>query len=129
MNRRQAVLSFVVFALPVALFASTVPSAEAQMAFGRQWETNVSLTQADMNMIKATLDQKIHGQPAGVSATWTNPTTGNSGTITLLRVFGRQGQRCEQIDYQMGSSSQGRSSDRYDLVSCLQPDGAWKLAY
>ena len=118
---------FVKFIVPLALAASAIQPAKAQMAFGRQWETSVSLSQSDMDMIKATLAQRIHGQQVGATASWSNPATSNSGTITLLRIFQRQGQRCEQIDYQMAST--GGGSDRYDLVSCLQPDGAWKLSY
>ena len=114
------------FALPIALLATFQP-AHAQMAFGRQWETNVALSQADIDMITATLAQKIHGHQVGAAASWSNSASGNSGTLTLLRIFRRNGQRCEQIDYRISSSGQG--SDRYDLVSCLQPDGTWKLSY
>jgi len=93
--------------------------------FRRQWETNTSLTQAETHDQGHPLDRKIHGKQGGVSATLRNPASSNSSTLTLIRVFARNGQRCEQIDCQFGWSN---SSDRY-LVSCLQPDGAWKLAY
>lgn len=116
------VLSFV-------LVGAALQTAEAQRMFARQWETNVSLGQDDIDMIRGTLNQKIHGRQAGTSATWSNPGSGNSGTLTLVRVFERRGQRCEQIDYQIRSSRPGRPSDRYDLTSCLQPNGAWMLSY
>jgi len=121
--------SLVRLALSLVLVGATLPTAEAQRMFGRQWETNVSLGQDDIDMIRATLNQKIHGRQAGTSASWSNPASGNSGTLTLVRVFERRGQRCEQIDYQIRSSRPGRPSDRYDLTSCLQPNGAWMLSY
>jgi len=112
--------------LPIALAISVQP-AHAQMLWGRAWETNVSLSQADIDMIKTTLAQKIHGQAVGTSASWSDPASGNSGSLTLLQVFFRQGQRCEQIAYRISPPTKG-SSDHYILMSCLQPDGTWKLS-
>lgn len=112
--------------LPIAL-AISVQSAHAEMLWGRAWETNVSLTQADIDMIKTTLAQKIHGHAVGTSASWSDPTSGNSGTLALLQVFFRQAQRCEQIAYRISPEGNG-PSDHYVLMSCLQPDGTWKLS-
>ena len=108
-----------------ALLLATAPAA-AQ--FLGRWETNVTLTQADLGLIRTTLASKIHGQPAGTSASWRDPASGNSGTITLLNVSERQGQRCEAIEYQNHPRDTWRPSDRFVLTSCRQPDGSWKLS-
>lgn len=113
--------------IPLA-FAITLQSAHAQM-LGLESDTNVTLTQADLDMIKTALAQQIHGKKPGASAAWSDPTSGNSGTLRLQKVFSRQGQRCEQIEYQLHPPEKGKLSDRYALISCLQPDGAWKLSY
>ena len=111
-------------AMAVALTLAVSP-VHAQM-LGLSWETNVVLTQADIDTIKGTLASKIHGQPQGATAAWTNSASGNSGSITLLSIGARDGRRCEQIEYRMSAPS--RATDRYVLTSCKQLDGSWKLS-
>jgi hypothetical protein len=113
------------WALSLALLLACRP-AEAQL-MGPLWETNVTLTRADLDMIRATLAGRIHGRPAGTSAAWSDPASGNSGTITLLKISERQGQRCEQIEYRNYSRDTWRPADIFVLTSCRQPDGSWKL--
>jgi surface antigen len=111
--------------LPLALLLACRPAAAQFM--GPLWETNVTLTRADLGMIQAALVAKIHGRPAGSSTTWSDPASGNSGTITLLKVSERQGQRCEQIEYRNYPRDNWRPADNFVLTSCRQPDGTWKL--
>jgi hypothetical protein len=114
------------FVLPIAL-SFALHSAQAQI-LGPAWETNVTLTRADLDMIKASLAQRIHNQRLGASTSWSNPESGNSGSMTLLKIFARQGRRCEQIEYRMSPPEKARPSDRFVLISCLQVDGTWKLS-
>ncbi len=74
--------SMIKWALPLALLLACRPAAAQLM--GPLWETNVTLTRADLDTIRATLAAKIHGRPAGTSAAWSDPASGNSGTITLV---------------------------------------------
>ena len=71
------------FALPLALLLACRP-ATAQL-MGNLWETNVTLTRADLDLIRAILANQIHGRPAGTSAAWRDRASGNSGKITLLQ--------------------------------------------
>ncbi len=114
------------FTLPLALFLS-VGSAHAQL-LGPLWETNVTLTRADLDMIETTLAEQIHGKPAGTKAKWSDPASGNSGTIKLLKISELDGHRCEEILYWNRSGEQWMPPDRFKLTSCRQPDGAWKLS-
>ena len=114
------------FGLPIALSLVLQP-AYAQV-LGLSWETNVTLTQADLDMIKATLSQQIHSKMPGVTASWRNPASGNSGAVTLLSVSSREGRRCEQIEYRMSPPAKSNPSDRFVLTSCMQADGSWKLS-
>jgi hypothetical protein len=66
-------------------------------------------------------------QKAGCVGILENQESGNSGMVTLLSVFSRQGHRCERIEYRM-SPPQGTPSDRFTLTSCQQADGSLKLA-
>lgn len=107
--------------------ALTVQPAHAQL-MGPTWETNVVLTQADIEIIKTALATKIHGREQGIVATWANRTSGNSGSVTLQGISARDGRRCEQIEYRMVSAARPALADRFVLTSCIQPDGTWKLS-
>jgi 17 kDa outer membrane surface antigen len=117
------------FAISFAMSLALQP-AHAQMLgpLGTLWETNVTLTQSDLNLIRTVLSQQIHNKQPGTSIRWRNPESGNSGSLTLLNAFARQGRRCEQIEYRMSPPEPAKPSDRFVLTSCMQPDGSWKLA-
>jgi outer membrane surface antigen len=115
-------------AVPIALCFAIPAQAQIFGPLGPMWETNVTLTQADMDTIRGTLAQQIHNKRPGTSASWKNPNSGNSGSITLLNAFARQGRRCEQIEYRLHPPQQAMPSDRFVLTSCVQQDGSWKLA-
>jgi hypothetical protein len=79
-------------------------------------------------MIKGTLLQKIHNQRLGSSASWSNPESGNAGSVKLLQIFARDNRRCERIEYELRPPQPNTRMDHYVLVSCLQADGTWKLS-
>jgi len=122
-------LRVLTLALPFALSLG-LQTANAQglgLPMGSLWDTYVTLTRTDLDTIRSILDQQIHNGKPGGSVSWKNPESGNSGVVTLLGAFSRQGHRCERIEYRM-SPPQGTPSDRFTLTSCRQPDGSWKLA-
>jgi hypothetical protein len=126
---RMIMLRALMLALPFTLSLALQP-ANAQglgLPMGSLWDTYVTLTRADLDMIRSVLGQQIHNKKAGASASWKNPESGNYGTVTLLGAFSRQGHRCERIEYRM-SPPPGTPSDRFTLTSCQQSDGSWKLA-
>ena len=116
--------TFATIALGCAAFAAGV--AQAQW-LGPVWETNTILTADDLDMIRTTVQRNVHGKRADTVATWTNPASGNSGTITLLRKFAWRGLGCEQIEYQIRSGRAATRPERYVFRSCQMPDGSWKL--
>lgn len=115
------------YALPLLALSLTVQPVQAQL-LGLLWDTNVTLTRADLDMIKGLLGQQIHDKRPGSSASWKNPESGNSGAVTLLKSFVRQGLRCEEIEYRMSPPERAKPSDRFVLTSCRQADGTWKLS-
>ncbi len=119
--------SLLKFALLIALSLAAPAAAQAQM-LGPTWETNVTLTRGDLDMIKVTLAQRVHNKAAATSVSWNNPESGNSGLITILKTLTRDGRRCEEIEYRMSPPDKVRPSDRYVLTSCVQHDGTWKLS-
>jgi surface antigen len=102
------------------------PPAQAQfLGFGL--ETNVELTKQDLDIIRDTVNEQVHGKPVGTTAKWSNPESQNSGKIALIRTFTRNGQRCETLDYRLITTRTPAGPEHYRLSSCLQPDGQWRL--
>lgn len=114
------------YVLPIALSLAAMP-AHALTPLGWSWETYVTLTSGDIDAIKTTLATQVHGRQPGTVATWQNPQSGNSGSITLLNISSRERRRCELIEYRLVPPNR-TPSDRFVLTSCVQPDGTWKLS-
>jgi surface antigen len=70
----------------VALVGLASVPAQAQV-LGWTWESNIELNQDDVNLIHQTVNQSIHGHPTGAIASWSNPSSGNSGSMKLLKRY------------------------------------------
>jgi surface antigen len=92
------------------------------------WETNITPTQQDLDMIHSAVTNQVHGKSVGTTASWSNPTSGNSGSITLTKKLVKRGQRCEDIEYTVRSGGTPIYTEHYHFTGCLQPDGTWKIA-
>jgi surface antigen len=101
-------------------------SAQAQLL--PTWETHIVLSQQDLDMIRATVTNQIHGKRVGTTASWSNPASGNSGFIKLGKKLAQKNQQCEEIEYTVRSGGPTVYTEHYHFTSCLQPDGAWKIA-
>ena len=112
--------------LVFAVAAVASPMAQAQL-LGPSFESNISLTREDLDMMRQTVNQQIHGKPVGTTASWGNPGSKNSGTIKLLKKFAAKNMRCEEIGYTLSTTASNVSPEHYVLDSCLQPDGSWKI--
>jgi len=123
-KRKLMMSTMLKYALPI-VFAFAAAPLHAQLGPG--WESYVRLSQGDINMIKTTLTGQVHGKKLGTTASWTNPKTGNSGSITLLKIWSRDGRRCEQIEYRLVPPTK-TPFDSFVLTSCVQTDGSWKLS-
>ena len=108
----------------VAALAS--PAAQAQL-LGPSFESNITLTREDLDIMHQTVNQQIHGKPVGVTASWSNPSSKNAGTIKLLKKFTAKNMRCETIGYTLATTVSNVSPEHYEFNSCLQPDGSWKI--
>ena len=112
--------------LVLAIVCLGSPAAEAQL-LGLGFESNISLTQQDLDVIRQTVNQQIHGKPVGATASWHNATSQNSGTIRLLKKFAARNMHCEEVGYTQMTTAVAVSPEHYILDSCLQPDGSWKI--
>jgi surface antigen len=108
-----------------ALLVTWLP-AQAQF-LGPGLESNVELTKQDLEIIRHTVNEEVHGRPVGTTAKWSNPESQNSGKIALVRKFTRNGQQCETLDYRLTTKRRAVGPQHYRLSSCLQSDGQWRL--
>jgi surface antigen len=111
---------------PVVAGLMIAGAAQAQLL--PTWETNITLTQQDLDMIHSAVTNQVHGKPVGTTASWSNPASGNSGSIKLVKKLARKDQRCEDIEYTVRSGGTPVYTEHYHFISCLQPDGTWKIA-
>jgi surface antigen len=119
-------MSIPIKSLVLIIAGAASPVAQAQF-MGLGFESNITLTQQDLDMIRQTVNQQIHGKPLGATASWRNPSSQNSGTIKLLKKFTARNMRCEEIGYTLMTTAMDVSPEHYILDSCLQPDGSWKI--
>lgn len=61
----------------------------------------------------------------GAVERWNNPKTGNSGVVTLVRVFERNGMPCREIVHHIKLVREGEQT--YHFNRCRVPTGEWKL--
>ena len=113
-------------AIPVVAGFMIAVSAQAQLL--PTWETNIVLSQQDLDLIHGAVTNQIHGKPVGTTASWSNPVSGNSGFVKLGKKLTRKNQQCEEIEYTVRSDGASVYTEHYHFTSCLQPDGVWKIA-
>jgi surface antigen len=112
--------------IPVVAGLMIAASAQAQLL--PTWETNIVLSQQDLDLIHGAVTNQIHGKPVGTTTLWSNPASGNSGVIKLGKKLTRKNQQCEEIEYTVRSGGTPVYTEHYHFTSCLQPDGLWKIA-
>ena len=104
----------------------TGPAAQAQL-LGPAFESNITLTREDLDKMRQTVNQQIHGKPVGTTSSWANPSSKNSGAIKLIKKFKAYNMQCETIGYTLTTTASRVAPEHYEFNSCLQPDGSWKI--
>jgi surface antigen len=85
------------------------------------------LSKADLEQGTQAADKLLKTDEAkvGASETWTGPTSGNSGTLTVQSAFERKGSACRSlrsvVNYKNGTKR------TLTLNVCRQPNGDWKI--
>lgn len=83
-----------------------------------------SLDKADMQYLHQTSQSTLESAPTGKAASWSNPDTGNSGTITPTKTYQQAGAYCRE--YRQTVNVGGKQQEAYGNA-CRQPDGTWKI--
>jgi surface antigen len=84
-----------------------------------------SLDKADLNYYENTAQTALETAPAGQTLPWSNPQSGNSGTITPKQYYqSSNGQYCRE--YTQSINVGGRIQEGVG-TACRQPDGSWRI--
>ena len=94
------------------------------------WTTRLSngLSNADVDMLFAATQHVNTTNPirVGYAETWSNPDSGNSGKITVTRLFRSGGLACHALRYDLSYKAQ-RPPRTYALDWCKTTAGEWKI--
>ncbi|MDX1975180.1 MAG: RT0821/Lpp0805 family surface protein [Rickettsiales bacterium] len=84
-----------------------------------------SLDKADMAAIDNTSQRALETAQPGQALPWSNPQTGNSGTVTPSNYYQTaSGQYCREFNQTVNVG--GKTEKAYG-TACRQPDGSWKI--
>jgi surface antigen len=85
------------------------------------------LTREDLAMAGEISTRLTEEELVGESEEWSNPASGNSGTVTLLELFEQDGYSCRRVGHLV--KIKGNADARQiELQTCLDPsDDTWKL--
>ena len=86
-----------------------------------------SLTHDDVTALSAASAKLYTAETVAVGAVeaWTNPKSGNSGVVTIARVFERNGMPCREIVHRIKLVREGEQT--YHFNRCRIATGEWKL--
>lgn len=94
------------------------------------WAANTALlTDEDWRLVweGTTSLNRTPDAAAGETRAWTDATSGNSGKVTLTRVFESNGTTCHALQYAISFSEQAVPQE-YHFNWCRTSRGQWKIA-
>ena len=88
-------------------------------------EVGKSLDKADQLHAERAAGQALETNPTGETSSWSNPDSGNSGTITPTRTtYTDSGQPCRE--YQQTVTIGAETQQAYG-TACREADGSWRI--
>jgi surface antigen len=88
-------------------------------------EVGTSLDNADKAAMRQSSQYALEATKTGHTSNWTNPDSGNSGTVTPTKTYQTaEGEYCRE--YQQTVTVAGKTQEAYGKA-CRQPDGSWKV--
>jgi surface antigen len=86
----------------------------------------LALTSEDFAMVGEAVTGLYDAGKIGVAQTWSNPKSGNSGSVKILDTFEYQGLPCRTIEHTLRIRRQA-DPKQVVLKTCRDTDGVWKL--
>ena len=111
-----------------ALAAVIVTGLPAQAQFNPFTRAGFELSQADIDMLEAAaqklyLDESV---AVGSKESWSNPQSGNAGTVELVGAFEHQSLPCRRLQHDIKVKDVA-DPFRYIFDRCKTASGAWKV--
>ena len=125
-SRKRALFTLRHLVLLAAFACCSPAGAYAQLNPFRGYN-GPTLAKPDIDAGRVAADRLLGSdpKPVGTVETWTGPTSGNSGTLTVERTYQKQGHQCSalrsRVTYKEGT-------DRSSLLQVCRVGGQWKLA-
>nr|WP_294557165.1 RT0821/Lpp0805 family surface protein [uncultured Rhodopila sp.] len=115
-------------AMAVALLLAGVSVCSAQINPFRSSSRATGLTNADVGMLFTTAGLVNKNEPVKVGDTqdWSNPTSGNSGKVTVTRLFHYSGMECHSLRYDLTFKA-SNAPRTYNVDWCKTKTGEWKI--
>ena len=114
-------------ALAAAVLVGTLAvPAQAQLSPFKR--SGFDLSEEDLDMLGAAA-QKLYideSVPVGTVETWSNPASGNTGTVELIGIFEHKGLPCRRLQHDIKVKDVA-DPFRYIFDRCKVPSGEWKL--
>lgn len=86
------------------------------------------LTERDRALARETSQERLADAPEGTTLSWYNPESGNSGTVTLVRRFERQGRECHENRHDISfTDGAARRQQQWTITICRQENGRWAM--
>ena len=121
-------MNFKTFGL--AIFLATLIAVPGHAQLVDVFPPLFKLQDADVQAISDAEDRILAHDPitAGTTEAWEGAGTGNSGTVSILKVFEKQGLSCLETAYDI---TVARVVDpiRYVIPWCKVDDGSWKMFF
>lgn len=114
--------------MAAVLLAAGVSASSAQInPFRSNSQTN-GLTKADVGMLSTTTGLVNRKEPVKVGDTedWRNPSSGNSGKVTVTKVFRSGGMECHSLRYDFAYKA-SNTPRTYNADWCKTATGEWKI--
>ena len=111
----------------IALLAAASVQAQQFSSFGSS-RNGVGLTKVDSDMVSAATNQlnAKAGLQQGDDQSWANPKSGNSGKVTVTKLFTSGDLPCHSLQYD-NSMKKTAQSPSYSLNWCKVGEGVWKI--
>lgn len=86
------------------------------------------LSDEDLGLLREAAQKLYIDEAATVGSveTWSNPTSGNTGSVQLIGTFDHQGMPCRRLQHDIKIKDVA-DPFRYIFDRCKTPDGAWKI--
>jgi surface antigen len=115
-------------ALAVLLLLAAVSVSSAQINPFRSNSRATGLTNSDVGMLFTTAGLVNKNEPVkvGDAQDWSNPSSGNSGKVTVTRLFRYGGMECHSLRYDL-SFRASNAPRTYNVDWCKTKTGEWKI--